>query len=181
MKNVTVSYNVTDNCGPVTTTLSVTSNEPQSGTGNGDEPIDWQIIDNHRLKLRAERAGSGDGRIYTITIRATDAAGNVSTQTVTVAVPHDRSNEITATSGKGEELTVLSSPFKVTVAPNPAKEQFLLQLKVTDAAGRIIERRAGIAPNSSLRIGATYRPGTYYVEVTQGEAKQTLKLVKQSR
>jgi len=40
-------------------------------------------------QLRADRAASGPGRIYTITIRATDAAGNTNTATVQVPVPHD--------------------------------------------------------------------------------------------
>jgi hypothetical protein len=38
------------------------------------------------VKLRAERAGNGDGRIYTITIMATDACGNTSSKTATVIV-----------------------------------------------------------------------------------------------
>jgi len=41
------------------------------------------------VQLRADRAASGPGRIYTITIRATDAAGNTNTATVQVPVPHD--------------------------------------------------------------------------------------------
>ena len=39
------------------------------------------------LKLRAERLNKGTGRIYTITIVCTDAAGNEATKTVTVSVP----------------------------------------------------------------------------------------------
>jgi len=88
-----VSYNVTDNCDPssaITCTLSMSSNEPINGTGDGDTTPDWEIVDAHHLRLRAERAGSGNGRIYTITITCTDSAGNSSSQSVTVRVPRDQ-------------------------------------------------------------------------------------------
>jgi hypothetical protein len=82
MVPVTVDYATTDNCGPGTvTTLTVTNNE----TGTADA----QVIDGHRVLLRAVRAGEGEGRIYTITITTTDSSGNSSTRTVPVVVPHD--------------------------------------------------------------------------------------------
>ena len=40
--------------------------------------------------LRAERDGSGDGRQYTIAVKATDAAGNEGSASVEVVVPHDQ-------------------------------------------------------------------------------------------
>lgn len=49
---------------------------------------DIQIVDG-RIYLRAERSGKSDGRVYTITYRATDCAGNTSTASATVTVPHD--------------------------------------------------------------------------------------------
>jgi uncharacterized repeat protein (TIGR01451 family) len=90
MVNVTVSYVVTDNCDvdKVARSLSITSNEPVNGTGDGDTAPDWEVIDANHVRLRAERAGSGGGRIYTITITATDSAGGSSSKTVTVKVPH---------------------------------------------------------------------------------------------
>jgi hypothetical protein len=42
------------------------------------------------VELRAERSGSGQGRVYTVTITASDLSGNQSTATVDVRVPHDR-------------------------------------------------------------------------------------------
>ena len=70
------------------TSLSVISNEPLNGTGDGNTAVDWVVVDAHHVQLRAERDGDGTGRIYTITITATDSAGNTSAQTVTVSVPH---------------------------------------------------------------------------------------------
>jgi hypothetical protein len=46
-------------------------------------------MDNHTVQLRAERSANGNGRIYTITIRAVDTYGNVTTKTLEVRVPHD--------------------------------------------------------------------------------------------
>jgi uncharacterized repeat protein (TIGR01451 family) len=90
MVPVTVNYSIKDNCGAVTTELTVTSNEPVDGSGDGDTSPDWEIMDAHRVRLRAERSGSGNGRIYTITITATDSAGSSSSRAVTVTVPHNR-------------------------------------------------------------------------------------------
>ena len=84
MVDVTLNYNATDNCGQPACQISrVTSNEPISSS-------DYAIMDAHHVKLRAERLGSGNGRIYTITITCTDASGNSSNQAVTVTVPHDQ-------------------------------------------------------------------------------------------
>jgi uncharacterized repeat protein (TIGR01451 family) len=90
MIDATVDYNVTDTCGPVATMLSVSSNEPINGTGDGDTAPDWEILDSHHLRLRAERAGNGSGRVYAITITATDTAGQSSSQVLTVLVPKNQ-------------------------------------------------------------------------------------------
>ena len=87
MRNVTVNYNAVDNCSAVTCTLSVTSNEPINGLGDGDRTPDWQIIDAHHVRLRAERSGTGAGRIYTITITCRDGAGNQTVKQTQVKVP----------------------------------------------------------------------------------------------
>jgi uncharacterized repeat protein (TIGR01451 family) len=87
MVDVSVNYTVSDNCGVVTTALSVSSSEPS----DGQQP-DWIVVDAHHLQLRAERLGDGPGRTYTILITATNDQGGVSTATATVLVPHDQGN-----------------------------------------------------------------------------------------
>jgi probable HAF family extracellular repeat protein len=62
---------------------SVTTNEPDGKT-------QWQITGPLTLNLLADRLGTGTGRIYTITVVATDAAGSSSTMTCIVTVPHDQ-------------------------------------------------------------------------------------------
>ena len=50
---------------------------------------DIVIVDDQSFELRAERWDEGEGRIYTITYRATDACGNSTEASATVTVPHD--------------------------------------------------------------------------------------------
>jgi hypothetical protein len=81
LRSVTVNVEAEDACGEVTTKiLSVSSNEE-----GGDD--DWVIVDDDTVKLRAEREGKGSGRVYTITVEATDEAGNTATETTEVTVP----------------------------------------------------------------------------------------------
>jgi hypothetical protein len=88
MVPVMISYGTTDQCGgAVACQLTVTSNEPVNGQGDGDMAPDWQVVDAHHILLRAERSGLGTGRIYTVTINCQDATGNVSSRTVPVVVP----------------------------------------------------------------------------------------------
>jgi hypothetical protein len=90
--NVRISATVEDPCDTTMwKIIKVSSNEPANGNGHGhgQEGVQWQITGDHTLKLLAERLGNGSGRIYTITIQATDASGNVSEPVdVTVTVPH---------------------------------------------------------------------------------------------
>lgn len=89
MRDVTINYDASDNCGESVncSITSVSSDEPVNGTGDGDTAPDWLIVDNHHVQLRAERAGGGDGRVYTITVACADSSGNTTTKTVTVSVP----------------------------------------------------------------------------------------------
>ena len=95
-KYVTVEATVTaaDNfdSNPTVTLLSVTSNEPDDGLGDGDKANDIVIVDDYHVQLRAERSGNGEGRIYTITYQATDACGNSAQANAIVTVPHDQGN-----------------------------------------------------------------------------------------
>ena len=90
MTPVSIDVKVADNCTtPTWAVTGVSSNEPPNGTGDGDTEPDSTMA-GHKVTLRAERAGTGSGRIYTVTVTAKDAAGNASTATTTVSVPHNR-------------------------------------------------------------------------------------------
>jgi uncharacterized lipoprotein YddW (UPF0748 family) len=193
MRTVKVFYRVSDNCGSVTTSLSITSNEDRLNDPEEDEVgSDYQVLDNNTVKLRAARSGSGNGRIYTITITATDASGNVSTETVTVLVPHDRSDIVSASpmATATEKVNVESlKVLQVKALPNPSKNQFTLlissgndvpvMLRITDNLGRLIETRSGVPSNGTYTIGQRYTSGIYFVEVIQGASRSIMKLIKE--
>jgi len=92
MVNVTLTVVATDAVDPTPSIhiISVTSNQPVNGTGDGDTAPDWVITSPTTLQLRAERSGNSE-RVYTITVSATDLYGNVSTATIEVRVPGSRS------------------------------------------------------------------------------------------
>jgi hypothetical protein len=77
----------------------VASNESDTGS-KGDKPNDIQgfivATDDTDGELRAERHGKGSGRIYTIDYAGQDLAGNATTCSCAVTVPHDQGN------GKGK-------------------------------------------------------------------------------
>lgn len=54
---------------------AITSDEPVDGTGDGDTACDGSGLLGGTAYLRAERAASGDGRVYAIAYTATDEAG----------------------------------------------------------------------------------------------------------
>lgn len=86
---------------------SVSSDEPENGIGDGNTTDDIVIAgDCKSVQLRSERMGSGNGRVYTITFKVTDASGNVSTATATVTVP--RSQNGSPAVDDGPHYTVLS-------------------------------------------------------------------------
>ncbi len=84
MVPITVSVSATDAVGIASTKIvSVATNQP-------DRRTQWQITGPLSVNLLADREGDKKDRIYTITIEVRDAAGNVTTATTTVIVPHDQ-------------------------------------------------------------------------------------------
>ena len=88
MRDVTIDYTATDNCG-VTSTLSVSSSEPVNGGSDGDQAPDWEVIDGHHVRLRAEKANNGQARHYTIKITISDGCNPPVDTSITVVVAHN--------------------------------------------------------------------------------------------
>jgi hypothetical protein len=96
MRDVTITCNSNDACGTSTNCVvtSVSSNEPPNALGDGNTEPDWEIVSPTLVRLRAERSGTGEGRVYTITVACTDAAGNRTTASTEVRVAHNITGQV---------------------------------------------------------------------------------------
>lgn len=79
--DVGLSFGAVDNSSSATTSVVVYSDEPAD---KDDDAVGM-------LQLRAQREGSGNGRVYLIRISATDAFSNTSHKCLTVTVPKSQS------------------------------------------------------------------------------------------
>jgi len=171
MKVITADYTSTDNCpGPITCQITVTSNETENGTGDGDAAPDWEILNDHHLKLRAERAGNGNGRIYTVKISCTDQYGNTGTGTRTVLVPKSMSSKdirllvfqnwsqgnghghhrLEAESAQGANVVIMNEeyPERITLVrayPNPSTSYFTFNIETGNYKDKISVRLIDVA------------------------------------
>lgn len=98
LNNVGFSLSVVDNCTPasaIVVDVKVTSDErPEIQTqGDGNFSPDAIVTGtgvNRVVRLRAERMGGGDGRVYLIRITATDQYNNTSLRVLRVGVPNNQ-------------------------------------------------------------------------------------------
>ena len=101
MADVYATVTVTGGCcptPPVYTLVSVISNEPDDGKGDGNKAGDIAIVSNDHVQLRSERSGNGDGRIYTLNYEVV-YCGHTTMVTAEVRVPHDKSGTALACTG----------------------------------------------------------------------------------
>jgi hypothetical protein len=95
LHTITADVVVEDNC-PISSfqRVGVTSSEPDDGIGDGNFPDDIQDAEpgtpDTTFRVRAERMGGGDGRVYTATYQAEDGSGSTTDGAATVTVPHSR-------------------------------------------------------------------------------------------
>jgi hypothetical protein len=97
MEEITATVIASDICSMTATVLlSVESNELDNaiGVGDGNTINDIQGVEagtpDTQFAVRAERQGTGSGRVYTATYLATDTSGNEMAAMAFVTVPHDQ-------------------------------------------------------------------------------------------
>ena len=89
--NVGLTFSAVDNSTAATTHLKVYSDEDDVTPGSGDQSPDAMNFASGLLRLRAERSGNGDGRVYLIVITSVDGFMNASHRCMTVVVPKSQS------------------------------------------------------------------------------------------
>jgi uncharacterized repeat protein (TIGR01451 family) len=92
-KFVTVAIaGVTDPDGDSLTTniVGISQDEPLNGRGDGNTCPDGKGVGTSSASVRAERSGTGNGRVYHVLFTASDGKGGQCTGNVRICVPHDR-------------------------------------------------------------------------------------------
>ncbi|PSR56586.1 hypothetical protein AHMF7605_25360 [Adhaeribacter arboris] len=201
---------VTDNCGPapIVRVKSVSSDEAATGGGSGNTKVDIIISpDGQSVQVRAERAGTGDGRVYVLTVEALDRAGNVGLATYQVQIPKSASKPAiagtpvyTVTGNYAQTIaarqtTSAEVPAKVTPAvkvyPNPAKGNYLtvevfaaakqevnLTLRNTNSQNVVNSRHALQAGVNHIQVPlAKVTDGFYMLQVQDGKEVVSRKVI----
>lgn len=103
-------------------------------------------------------------------------------------VPAIVSNGWTSSQFATEENTTDDENFTVKVIGNPSTSYFTLQLqsssnipvqiRIADAAGKMVASKANNNANSTVQIGHDLKPGIYYAELLQGNNRKVIQLMK---
>jgi hypothetical protein len=139
---------------------------------NGDGLLlfstNWAITTTNEMKI-----GGGNIQVN---------SGSINTGTVSAARINTSIQEV--------DITPTTTYFDLKASPNPTTSQFNVKLespdsktsmtvRVIDLSGKAIEVRTGLMAGQTLQLGANYRPGMYFIELTQGDQRRIVKVVKQ--
>ncbi|MHA4842940.1 GLEYA domain-containing protein [Flavitalea antarctica] len=112
--------------------------------------------------------------------------GNVTIDVIPGSVLSPFSEGAASTASKINPVS--ADDLSVKVFPNPGVREFTLliksaknevvNMKVFDAVGRIVESRSNVFTNSAVKFGSGYRPGVYFAEIIRGGKRTTVKLIK---
>ncbi|MBB1283471.1 T9SS type A sorting domain-containing protein, partial [Flavisolibacter sp. BT320] len=126
--------------------------------------------------------------VSTKTVKQQISGGNIQVSGTTSV--QASSSPMTRSHGNAEQLSaILASKLTARVYPNPAISQFnislesnntrdAITLKVYNQLGQVVDVKRNLFSGQVVQVGAAYKQGTYFVEVTQGTQKQNLQLVK---
>jgi hypothetical protein len=170
MVDITALINVSDACdaNPIVKLVSVVSNEPVNGTGDGNTSPDIAGVsygtDDRSFQLRAERKGNGNGRVYTGTYSAQDASRNSVNQSGTVTVAHSQASvSNTSITFPATPVGSPSTAQAVTIS-NASPDPLLISsvtLSGTNAGDFSVTQNCSpsVAAGSGCSINVVFKPG----------------------
>lgn len=187
--DIQATVTVSDACDakPTLVLTSIVSNEPDNGLGDGDTPNDIQDADfgtaDVTFKLRAERSGTGNGRVYTVTYTATDASGNSVTVSATVSVPKSQKKGVGPAfpNPANPEVWIpyqLDSPSEVVIRIYDVTGRLVRELEVGHQAAGFYDSKAKAAHWDGRNTrGETVASGVYFYTFQAGDFTATRKLL----
>jgi hypothetical protein len=113
----------------------------------------------------------------TVKVRAGNACGNGSYRNLTVSVTCR------------ESYLQNASVFDADIFPNPARSHFIMRINpdyesdvvliLRDLAGREINRYENLKPDNNFEFGTSLPPGVYLAELSSGDERKIIRLIKQ--
>ncbi len=156
--NVSLGTPITaDNCG-----VKTISNNAPSYYPVGTTQVTWTVKDN---------AGNTATAVQTVTVSSRRRTNASETQQQLSSVTEENMDELTVKIGSNPT----TSYFTLYLQSNQSAP---VNIRVTDAIGRIVDAKSGIAGNSTVQIGHNYRQGNYFAEIIQGRQRKTIQLIK---
>jgi hypothetical protein len=151
----------------------------ENENGSPYSSFTFQVQDDGGVDLYYGGGEDLDPFAKTMTINVTPESTNLtSSQTLRI------------NTGSEKLLKVTEPQLKIQTYPNPTTSQFNVKLespdsktsmtiRVVDLSGKVIEVRRGLMAGQTFQLGANYRPGMYFIELTQGDKRRIVKVVKQ--
>ncbi|MHC4674106.1 MAG: immunoglobulin-like domain-containing protein, partial [Planctomycetota bacterium] len=113
------------------TIISISSDELEEAKSGGDGKTfnDMVILNSSSFKVRAERLGNGNGRVYTITFEVADASGNKIEETCYVGVPHNHDQSpVDDGPAAGHTVTAVGNPPEAPPLAGDANQDGLVNI-----------------------------------------------------
>jgi hypothetical protein len=148
--------------------------------------------DKFRIKIWNKSNGSTVYDNQYLVEDGTDPTTIIGGGSIVIHTPNTGGKKTSAVSADARVAEVIEpTQFAFRVFPNPSISSFNVQVesdnvkdkinvRVMDLYGRTVEVINGAASGQTIKIGAAYRPGIYFVEMIQGNKRKQIKLLKQA-
>ncbi len=209
-KGITLTVSVSDACdaSPVVSATVISSEaDDANGKGDGKSTGDIKVTTaagaillssntapevafdpvNDQLELRAERSGSGDGRVYTVTVTAADGSGKTASSTATVAVAHDQGTAKVVAANLDFDTANYPNPFNPSTTiryslPEAATVRLTIYSVLGQQVRELVDAVQGagvyqVAWDGRDRAGQSLAPGVYLYRLEAGQQVMVRKMV----